>query len=265
MSQTPLTSFASPARHEAVSAVIRRHSTNPEDVRRVALAGLDLSSVREILDLGCGFGFMTEAVANRASLDARIVGIDACPRNEGPFLERVARTGRQGTFLCGRVEHGLSWPDGAFDLVVASFSLYFFPEILSEVARVLAPAGCFLTVTHAEHSCRDLLHTMGLGESASQLLSVIRRFSRENGAEILAPWFGNIERIDYQNTLSFGAEEIEDLLAYLTFKLPVLAPCPGVEGRRPDELAAAARSLLAGRSAVELEKNDSIFRCREPR
>ncbi len=134
-----LSSFERPSWHATIAQVIRRTSTNPADVRDIALEGLELTSARSVLDLGCGFGFMSEAVARRVAPDARLVGLDACQENERPYLERLAAADRAGSFVNGRIDRTLAWPAGSFDLILASYSLYFFPEIIPEVARVLAP------------------------------------------------------------------------------------------------------------------------------
>ena len=91
-----LSSFERPSWHAAIADVIRRRSTNRADVREIALDGLDLSSAAMILDLGCGFGFMTGAVAGRVAPQAQIVGVDACSANEQPYLELLAGTSRAG-------------------------------------------------------------------------------------------------------------------------------------------------------------------------
>ena len=259
-----LSSFESPSWHAAVADIIRRRSTNRADVREVALDGLDLSFASAILDLGCGFGFMTEAVARRVAPDARIVGVDACSANEQPYLERVTGPSRVGRFIRRQIDKQLDWPDDSFDLIVASYSLYFFPEIIPEVARVLAPRGLFIALTHMEESCRDLLHAVGVENTDSHLRPVSRNFSAENGGRLLAPWFGEVERVDSHNSLAFGAAEHDDILAYLRFKLPFLAPASEPGSELPEPLWRTIQASLSHQGRVVLAKNDAAFRCRKP-
>lgn len=265
MNDISLSVFESPSRHVAISDIIRRASTNHADVRDVVLRGLDLSFATTVLDLGCGFGFMTEAVARRVARDAQIVGVDVCAANEGPFLERITRTGRSGRFVHQRIDTKLDWPDGSFDLIVVSYALYFFPDVLPEIARVLASHGLFLTVTHTEKSCRDLLRIAGLRAPNSRLLAIIRSFSAENAADQLAPWFVEAERVDYHNSLAFGARQRDDLLTYLRFKLPFLSPDSQPGGDLPAPLARAVRAALSRHGRVVLDKGDAAFRCKRPR
>ncbi len=261
----PISSFENPSRHAAVSDIIRRRSANHADLRDVVLQGLDLSSVQTVLDLGCGFGFMGEAIARRVAPAAEIVGVDACPANETPYLERLAAVGRRGRFVHRTLKTELDWPDDSFDLVVASFALYFFPNVLPEIARVLRPDGLFIAVTHTEKSCRDLLRAVSVAESGARLLLVIRNFCAENGSRLLTPWFAEVDRVYYPNALTFEATHFHDLEVFLRFKLPFLSPDGEAGGELPEPLARAARTALARESKLVFEKNDVAFRCRKPR
>jgi len=253
-----------PSNHANASDILRRHSTNLTDIREVALQDLDLSFASNILDLGCGFGFMTESFARRVSPNARLVGVDAWASNERPFLDKVDAAGRRGEFVCKLLRTELPWPDRSFDVVVCSFSLYFFVEILPEIARVLSPSGLFLTVAHSEHHIEEDLKTARFPEGATALLDLIRRFSAENGGDILTRAFGEIKRIDYANSLRFRADQVDDLLAYIRFKLPLLVPGAGLNGELPAQLVEHVKSEMAARDFVTMEKNDAVFQCWSP-
>jgi SAM-dependent methyltransferase len=265
MASAPLWPFQSPDTHEFVSAIIRRRSTNPIDVREAVLGDLDLSFARQVLDLGCGFGFMAEALAPRVAPDATLVGIDVWPSNERTFLERVGATGRRARFMCAKVSSEFPCPDRGYDLVVCSYALYFFVDALPEVARVLAPHGLFLTITHSDCSFVGLLQAVGLAQDGSSLLALTRRFSAENGQELLGRWFGEVARIDYPNKLCFGPEHADEFLAYLQFKLPLLVRGATPGDDLPDGLAHSAREALTREGQVVVEKNDAAFLCRSPK
>ncbi len=53
--------------HRVIADLIRKYSTNKNDVREAAIDGLTLSDCREILDLGCGFGFYGNIEGKSAS------------------------------------------------------------------------------------------------------------------------------------------------------------------------------------------------------
>ena len=256
--------YRSPVSHEIVSAIIRRRSTNRADIRAVALGDLDLRSAKDVLDLGCGFGFMADALAQRVAPDARFVGVDTWGSNEAAFMEKVVANGRSAKFERMELESTLPFADQSFDIVVCSYSLYFFVGILPEVARVLKPSGLFLSITHSERHVIGDLPAAGFAEAAAGLLEITRRFSAENGTELLKRWFGEVARIDYHNSLRFRAEHKDDLRTFLRFKLPVLVAGSEPDDDLPAELAAYADQALARNGEVVVGKNDAVFRCRSP-
>jgi len=253
-----------PSIHEAVSGIIQRRSTNSTDVRDVAFDGVDLSHMKNILDLGCGFGFNAEALAKRVASDAHLIGIDAWGSNREPFVEKVTAAGRQADFLCMKVGSKLPYVDKSFDLVVCSYSLYFFVDIVPEVARVLTPDGLFLTITHSESSVVGQLPAAGFGDAAARLLALTRKFSAENGSELLSRSFGEVACIDYRNYLCFKNEHVDELLTYLRFKLPHLVPGAKPGDELPDAIVRFVRDRTAIAGELIVEKNDAVFRCWRP-
>ena len=257
--------YRDPRSHEAVSTLIRSHSTNPDDVREVVLSGVDFSSVREVLDLGCGYGFMAEAIARRLPPCARITGVDACRGNRATFEERVRTIGRRGKFIRMSVDRGLPWRDGVYDLVVSTYALYFFPKILPEIARVLDPAGRFLAVTHSVESVRAMFRLADLREHHAPWLSVINRFCSENGAELLGRHFERVVPVPYENELRFGMQEVDDLLRYLAFRLQSFDQPPyHEEDLQAPHWRELRRHLLARGEEIVMEKNDTAFWCSGP-
>lgn len=256
-----LSPYEDPAAHAHVSALIRRHSSNPEDVRGAMLRPLDLQNVEEVLDLGCGFGFWAEALAGRVAPSARFTGVDACDRNEHSYRRTVGSTGRAVRFLRADLRARLPFRKDSFDLVIAAYSLYFFVSIVPEVARVLRSGGCFLAVTHSERSFAGLLTAVGLPVEGAPLMRLLHAFSSENGAELLRRSFPRVKRVDYRNSLSFAEEDREDLLSYLRFKLPLLGADVGDDDRWPRELELRAAESLRRNGRVLIRKDDTLFIC----
>ncbi|NLE74260.1 MAG: methyltransferase domain-containing protein [Actinobacteria bacterium] len=256
-----LKSYEEPADHKVVSDIIRRHSVNPVDVREHVLANRDLSWASSILDLGCGYGFMAERLASLVAEDAVLLGVDLCGTNRGEFMRRVRMQGRKASFVSMLLHDRLPWETGAFDLIVSSYSLYFFPELVSEIARVLHRRGLFLTLTHTMHSQRDLLACFGVSEDDSPLVRLVSRFSVENAAEVLSSCFGQVEQVDYFNALRFDVDDVDDLAVYLRFKLLLAG-----EVSVPSAILSTTdlAQLLNTRGPVEIRKDDAAFWCREP-
>jgi len=259
-----LSPYEDPTEHAHISALIRSHSSNRQDVRGAMLSSLDLHTAEEVLDLGCGFGFWAEELAGRVSPMARFTGIDACDANERGYLRSLEPTGRRARFICADLVSDLPFDDDSFDLVIATYSLYFFVHIIPEVARVLGPGGQFLAVTHSERSFAGLLGAMGLTGEDSPLMGLVREFSAENGEVLLSGSFPTVERVDYLNALSFGEGDRSDFLAYVQFKLPLLNPGPSDDEVWSEALIRRASDSLRRSGRVIVQKDDALFICGGP-
>ncbi|MBN2507487.1 MAG: class I SAM-dependent methyltransferase [Verrucomicrobia bacterium] len=257
--------FASPAEHAAISAIIHRHSVNPADIREMTLAGVPLAAARDILDLGCGFGYMTAALLPRIPCDARVVGVDACDENRVPFTELVAASGRQAEFHALILEALLPWANRTFDLVVASYSLYYFPDAIAEIARVLRREGVFLATAHSEDSFGSLYELAGVTPALTPLHALLHRFSAQNGRTQLLPHFHHIQSQFYQNRLRFGAQDGDDLWRFMRFKWPLLRPDTEPPDTPPPDVARRLASARNSPDGFEVEKNDVVFWSRRPR
>ncbi|HET57988.1 MAG TPA: class I SAM-dependent methyltransferase [Deltaproteobacteria bacterium] len=258
---------------------IFRYSENHRDVRDVALQGIDLGWVRSALDLGCAYGFFTEKIVTCLHMNAHITGIDLIDDgNRSSFLSIVESAGRRGCFIAGHADCIREMKSGKFDLVIASYSLYFFPHLIREIARILQPRGVFIAVTHTERSLNEIIQLIpgamkqtGIeppGELAiSRLLQV---FSMENGERRLAPHFKTVEIIPYPNKLIFPRERIDDCIDYLSKKRNLLFK--EVIERDRNRLQDVMEVFFSGLreraehgAVLEITKHDCIFRCRYPK
>jgi SAM-dependent methyltransferase len=98
-----------------------------------------------VLEVGCGPGHLSIRLARRFGLD--VAGVDLDPAMIERARAKADRSGSsdqgQPTFLVGDVA-SLSFPDGAFDLVVTTLSMHHWADPaagLAEIARVLRPGG----------------------------------------------------------------------------------------------------------------------------
>jgi len=253
--------YEAPAEHGAVSDLIRRHSTNPDDVREVALDGVAMPPSGRFLDLGCGFGFMAEGLARRARPGTEIVGVDVNASNLRHFTERMEAFGCCGRFFCRELVARLPFRSGSFDGVVASYALYFFPRLLPDITRVLGEGGFFVTLTHSEASMASLLAVLGLPEGDSPQALMLHEFSAETGGAQLRSVFGSVEEVDYRNALVFGPDGLADLLAYVRFKLPLIRRRVPPGSPVPPEIERRLRRMLDDHGCIVIRKDDRIFRC----
>ena len=259
--------------HRSMASLIRRHSTNRDDVREVALNGLDLGGCRNLLDLGCGFGFFTEALKGRVHPLAVITGVDVIAGYEEAFLDTCKNTGIEGRFFSAGVSLIKKFASQTFDLVLCSYALYFFPDAIAEISRIMAPDGIFVVITHDKNNMKELISVTKdilkknniLKEERLPLENIISQFSSENGMEVLTPWFGRVTTVDYGNSLVFRPEDGPRIVEYLSFKSPFLLSGTNVEMEWVVNLLSMQfqqPSFL--RDGFTISKNDRVFICSSP-
>ena len=268
--------FADVDSHRVTAAIIKKHSTNRCDIREVALEGLDLSGCVEILELGCGFGFFTESLKGKLPPNAHITGIDIVEGYAPAFMEACDRAGINGRFIPADVSVIHDFGDRLFNLVISSYSLYFFPHIVGEISRILNANGVFVATVHNSHSmkelvgfARDVLIENGMISRGTKLHieSIISSFSSYNGYEILKPWFRDIQRKKYENTLVFKPGDIYSLIEYFRFKWPFfLSAIPVEDVARAFDLFEIhlQKYFNMSRNGFAVTKDDTVFVCSEP-
>lgn len=263
--------------HQAVNCIIFGHSTNRQDIRDFALQSIDFARVANILDLGCGFGFSTLGFKGKIRKNTHIVGLDIQEAYQKPFLQACDSIGAIGEFHASDVAELATYPPHSFDLVFSCFSLYFFPEAVKDIARVLTDGGVFVAVTHSQETLKELIQhippTMeALGLGVPELLSIqklLRTFSAEEGQELVGKYFSSIEKRTFSNSLRFRYKEVPHIEVYLKMKKRLLLK--EVYEASPDVVGAALHQIMAAliaeakeKGTVEFNKNDAVFLCRGP-
>jgi SAM-dependent methyltransferase len=265
--------------HRQSRDTIIRYSTNTLDIREVALAGLDLSPVRNVLDLGCGYGFFSEKLTGVVDRGAHITGIDMVVSNRKPYLNVLSSSGFKGNFVHGSSEAVSTMKRGSFDLVAASYSLYFFPHLIGEIARILSPEGIFIAITHSRFTMREILGFIPscMKEAGAEpprelvIEKLFSAFSLENGMSLLGPHFEHVEQIEFNNTLSIPQEDVKHFVAYLDGKKPLFLKdvrdaYPGKLVRVKDCFYRKIHEYSENvKEGLIITKDDGIFRCRRRR
>ena len=102
----------------------------------------------------------------------------------------------------------------SFDVVIANMMLYHVPDMsrgLSEVCRVLKKSGTFYCATFGEHGIMEFiskaLNAYGVEDNMN------KNFTLQNGQEILKPFFSDIQKLNYEDSLA--VTEIDDLIDYI--------------------------------------------------
>jgi ubiquinone/menaquinone biosynthesis C-methylase UbiE len=107
-----------------------------------ALAALDLTQRRTILDVGFGQG-RTASILVRAG--HTVIGVDTSPTMVKQATARNRAASREGR---ATLRHGdgitIPFPDDSADAAIAAHTIYFMPEpaaTIADIARVLKPGG----------------------------------------------------------------------------------------------------------------------------
>ena len=257
-----------------VRYIIKNYSTNKKDIRDCALQGLDLSYVKKVLDIGCGYGFFIEKLKGLLKDDAIIIGVDVVENNREPFLHSAGSINYKGEFIASRADIIKRMPQSSFDFIISSYSLYFFPHLIPEISRVLAPGGIFLALTHSQNSLKELLslvtdcmNKIGIADIIEPTLNkLFMAFSIEAGSILLKEYFQKIEKIEYKNAMLFPAQDIGDCFAYMINKKKLLyKDILGIMPERIDELMKCMETSIFDYSKMHgmmiITKDDGIFRC----
>ncbi len=183
--------------HVKVAKIICDHLINFQDIRNIALEDVDFSNVHNILDLGCGFGYFTRGLKDKIHPDTIIKGIDCHSKYKQLYLQACSDTGIHGSFISDGISAINTFEPNSVDLILCSYALYFFPDYIEQISRVLKDDGTFVVITHAmphmnefTQYVKDILYSTGI-ECREPLPyeSLIEGFSNENGEKLLIDRF----------------------------------------------------------------------------
>lgn len=260
--------------HQRIETLIRQFSSNKDDIRLTALNQVDLANCRDVLELGCAFGAFTEALRGRLHPAATITGLDIVAEYEPFFLEACRRAGYSGTFSSAGVQTIKKYPPASFDLIICSFALYFFVDMIPEIARVLKKNGIFITITHDLCNMQELIHLTRKTLKEQNLLAdnqllpievILQQFSAENGEKLLHPFFGQIRKLNFKNSLVFQPWDIDFFIDYYQFKSPFFLVGTNAEKNNiVNKLLHNLQDLGAVSKIITMCKDDAIFICSRP-
>ena len=244
-------SYSNHSLHAEIGKIIRAHSDNKTDIRSIAAGMIDWNKIHRVIDLGCGYGWFEDYLGNSIGRKFNLItGIDYHLENADPFIHHALKAAKEAVFKASFLPAPLDFPTDHFDLAISAYSLYFFPEILPEVKRILRNNGCFLIITHSE----SMLDEGRRFFDFKFLRTVIKKFSAENGEAILRKHFQNITSIEYHNSLVFHKGDEVELAQYIDFKHDFIK-----RDANPDKVIEKMLNELCKSGEFRFNKNDKIF------
>ena len=127
---------------------------NAEGARRL-VAAIPEGRYDRILDVGCGTGFVTEAMADRFGT-RHATGVDPSEGMLDRFRQKLGE--RLDLDLITAGVHDMDVPDGAFDAVVSGMAFHWFPrqeQAVHAMARRVAPGGVLAILASGAGSDRE--------------------------------------------------------------------------------------------------------------
>ncbi len=215
---------------------------------------------RSVLEVACGTGVLTRALAAGLHPDAAIMASDL----NQPMVDHAADVGtaREVSWRQADVVD-LPFEDGSFDAVVCQFGVMFFPDrpkAFTEIRRVLGPGGVFLFSTWDRIETNEFAHVVATAAASA--------FPNDPPDFLARTPYGYFDPRDIRGDLSAGGfdEHVEiDVLEARSLadsaEAPAVAFCHGtplrgeIESRDPSSLAHVT-SVATARIAEQFGETD---------
>ena len=189
-----------------------KYSTNKQGFGNWIYTHYQFPENASVLELGCGTGDMWKGKGELISRCSRLVLSDF----SGGMLDQAKETlaGEAGIEYRVIDIQEIPFPDRSFDAVIANMMLYHVPDLpkaLREVRRVLKENGTFYCATYGENGMMQYIGSLFTGHGIETMVNT--NFTLQNGREALTPFFADVERANYIDSLA--VTDVEDLVEYI--------------------------------------------------
>ncbi|MBP3451460.1 MAG: methyltransferase domain-containing protein [Agathobacter sp.] len=208
-----------------ISARIRLHrefSTNPKGwFPWIFETGVlpyiaEKSKTVHILELGCGEGSLWTENLSRLPENVHVTVSDI---SEGMIRDVRRNIGSDERFSYECFDcHKIPAQANTYDIVIANHLLFYcedMAQVCSEVKRVLKDGGVFLCSTYGTAHMQEITHLVQKFDSRIILAAenLYERFGLDNGKEILAPYFEQVDTVLYEDAIVI--DKADPLIEYI--------------------------------------------------
>lgn len=221
---------------------------------------MNLSSGKDILEIGCGDGTLWVDNIQRLPSDIKITLSDI---SEGMLRDARRNIGIDNSifyFASFDCSH-MPYPNSCFDLLIANHVLFYcddLTQVLKEVQRVLKPNGIFICSAYGKNHMKEINELMQsfdprISLSAKKLYD---SFGYEIGQTILSSFFDSIEWVLYEDALT--VTEPEPFISYVL-------SCHGNQNQYILDRYQEFRTFVTKRTAkgLHITKEAGIFLCKK--
>ncbi|MBO4639944.1 MAG: class I SAM-dependent methyltransferase [Treponema sp.] len=209
-------------------SIHQKYSTNKMGFGNWIFSNYKITKGMKVLELGCGTGDMWKGHDDLMKACSKLVLSD--------FSEGMLENAKTNIGSDANVEYrvidiqNIPFEAEVFDVVIANMMLYHVPDIargLSEVRRVLKKGGAFYSATFGEHGIIEylskILGTYGVEDNVN------KNFTLQNGKQILEPFFSDVQKLNYEDSLA--VTELDDLIEYIysLSSMTTLSTIPKIE------------------------------------
>ena len=242
-----------------ISARINLHSLysqNPQGWFPWIYEQLDLKSNMKVLELGCGDGELWKE--NKEKLPKQIE-LHLTDISEGMLRDARREIGVRDKRFHFQTADACKIPyeDEMFDVVTANHVLFYCEDIgqaCSEIHRVLKPGGMFVCGAYGSSHMKEVSELVQKFDEHIILSAehLYERFGKENGYDILKPYFDKIEWRQYEDYLV--VPEPESLIAYVL-------SCHGNQGQYLPDRYSEFRSYVRKKTkdGFRITKDAGVF------
>lgn len=176
-----------------------------------------IRSGMKILELGCGDGALW---TQNIRYLPRKISVTLSDLSSGMLRDARRAIGRKDERFSFEVFNcaDIPYPDASFDLVIANHLLFYcedIPTVCREIRRVLIPGGRLVCSTYGSCHMQEVSQLVQDFDNRIVLSAdrLYERFGRENGAQILTPYFSGITWESYEDSLL--VPDAEPLISYI--------------------------------------------------